>query len=183
MFDRLLDIVVALWESLMPFVILDPYEGGIMLRLGSFRRELVGGKLYWRIPWADRVIPVNVVPRTERLTGLATTTSDGHAVGFDAVVTYQISDLKKAVLEVDDMKDVIADSCAGIIGTELSNATWQDILHGKTVEGLTAACRKRGWRWGVEILQVQLTGVATVKNFRVSLNHGHDSAGALNVHV
>jgi regulator of protease activity HflC (stomatin/prohibitin superfamily) len=173
-FDRIFDILSVIWHDLMPVVAVDPYEGAVQLRMGAFKRVLEGGNWYWKIPFVDRIIPEHVVPRTERLNGLATTTVDGKAIGFDAVITYCISDIKKATLQVSDLKDAIADSCAGIIGTELSNSTWEDIVHGKTVEMLTTACRKRGFKWGVEIQQVQLTGVAPVKNLRVSLSgHGH----------
>ena len=171
MFDKLFEILHEIWSALLPFHVLDPYEGGIQLRLGKFHRELPPGGFYWILPFnIDRVIPERVVPRTERLYGLATTTKDGKAIGFDVVVTWKINDLIKSLLEVSDLKDAIADACAGIIGTELSNSTWEDVLHGNTVEGLTTACRKRGWKWGVEIQQVQLTGVALVKNLRVSLS-------------
>lgn len=181
MFDKLFELLSEVWAHLLPFTVIDPYEGAVLLRLGRFHRVLEGGHFYWRIPFGvDRLIPEHVVPRTERIGGLATTTIDGKAIGFDAVVTYRISDVKKATLEVSDLKDAIADSCAGIIGTELSNSTWNDIVHGNTVDLLTAACRKRGFRWGVEIQQVQLTGVAPVRNFRVSLSgHGHATSGGL----
>lgn len=170
MFDRLFEILQSIWTALLPFTVLDPYEGGLLIRLGKFKREL-GPGFHWVLPFhIDRVIPEHTVPRTERIYGLATTTKDGKGIGFDAVVTWRINDLQKSILEVSDLKDAIADACAGIIGTELSNSTWEDVLHGNTVEGLTAACRKRGWKWGVEIQQVQLTGVALVKNLRVSLS-------------
>jgi len=172
--DKLLDWLREIWHELVPITILHPYDGGVQIRMGKVLRELKGGAWYWKIPFADDILNEHVVPRTERLTGLATTTVDGKAIGFDAVVTYRISDVQKAMLEVSDLKDAIADSCAGIIGTELSNMSWMDIIHGNTVEALTAACRKRGWKWGVEIQQVQLTGVAPVKNLRVSLSgHAH----------
>jgi hypothetical protein len=82
--------------------------------------------------------------------------------------------VQTALLDVVDLKDAIADSCAGIIGTTLSNCSWSAIVHGETGDTLTAECRKRGWKWGVEIQLVQLTGVAPVKNLRVSLSgHAH----------
>jgi hypothetical protein len=82
--------------------------------------------------------------------------------------------VQTALLDVVDLKDAIADSCAGIIGTTLSNCSWSAIVHGETSDALTAECRKRGWKWGVEIQLVQLTGVAPVKNLRVSLSgHAH----------
>jgi regulator of protease activity HflC (stomatin/prohibitin superfamily) len=173
-FDKLFDFLLVIWKELAPIKIIHPYVGGVQLRMGVFLRVLEGGGWYWKIPFMDDTIEEHVVPRTERLTGLATTTNDGKAIGFDAVVTYRISDIQKALLEVSDLKDAIADSCAGIIGTELSNTSWVDIIHGNTVEALTAACKKRGRRWGVEIQLVQLTGVAPVKNLRVSLSgHAH----------
>lgn len=172
MLDKLLDFLREIWNDLIPLEVVPPYNGGVQLRMGRPLRLLHGGEWYWKIPFADHIITEPVVPRTEKLTGLATTTSDGKAIGFDAVITYRISDVQKALLEVNDLKDAIADTCAGIIGTELSNREWSAIIHGDTVEELTAACRKRGWKWGVEIQLVQLTGVAPVKNLRVSLS-GH----------
>ena len=174
MLDKLLEWLREIWNDLVPIQIVSIYNGGVQLRMGKLLRVLDGGNWYWKIPFADNCLIDHVVPRTERLTGLATTTSDSKAIGFDAVITWRISDVRKALLEVSDLKDAIADSCAGIIGTELSNATWVDIIHGNTVDMLTKACRSRGWRWGVEIQQVQLTGVAPVKNLRVSLSgHAH----------
>ena len=174
MLDKLLDLLASLWEQLVPVGVIPPYNGGVQLRMGRFRRVIESGSWYWKIPFADHILTECVVPRTERLTGLATTTVDGKAVGFDAVITYRVSDIQKSLLEVNDLKDAIADTCAGIIGTELSNASWEDIVHGNTVDMLTKACRARGWKWGVEIQLVQLTGVAPVKNLRVSLSgHAH----------
>jgi len=174
MLDKLLDFLKEIWNDLIPVEVVPPYNGGVQLRMGAVLRVLEGGAWYWKIPFADHIITEHVVPRTERLTGLATTTVDGKAIGFDAVITYRISDVRKALLEVADLKDAIADSCAGIIGTELSNVSWVHIINGDMVDPLTASCRKRGWKWGVEIQLVQLTGVAPVKNLRVSLSgHAH----------
>lgn len=174
MIDKLLEFLKEVWHDLVPITVTHPYDGGVQLRMGRLLRVLESGRWYWKIPFADDILSERVVPRTERLTGLATTTVDRVAIGFDAVITYRISNVQKALLEVNDLKDAIADTCAGVIGTELSNRSWEAIIHGDTVEELTEACRKRGWKWGVEIQLVQLTGVAPVKNLRVSLSgHAH----------
>jgi regulator of protease activity HflC (stomatin/prohibitin superfamily) len=168
MFDKLWEIVQAIWEFLIPVVVLYPFEKGVLCRLGAFKRELEPG-LHWVIPFhIDQVFNEHITPRTEHLTGLATTTKDGQSVGFDAVITWKISSIKRALLEVTDLKDAIADTCAGQIGTTLAEATWDAIRSGEVVENLTEVVRKRGWRWGVEILNVQLSGVARVRNFRVT---------------
>jgi regulator of protease activity HflC (stomatin/prohibitin superfamily) len=167
-FDKLWEIIQWLIEFVIPFVILFPYERGLLIRLGKFKREL-GPGLHWCLPFhLDTILHETVVARTEHIAGLSTTTADGKSVGLDAIVTYRISNLEKALLEVHDLKDAIADTVAGQIGTTLSEADWETIRHGEVVENLTAVCRKRGWRWGVEILSVQLAGVALVRNFRIS---------------
>ena len=174
MLDKLIDLLWEIWYDLIPVTVVQPFNGAVQTRMGRFLRVLPGGSWYWKIPFADHIMTERVVPRTERLSGLATTTTDGKSVGFDAVVTYRVADIQKALMDVNDLKDAIADTCAGVIGTELSSRTWKDIVGGAAVEALTAACRKRGWKWGVEVQLVQLTGVAPVKNLRVSLSgHAH----------
>lgn len=173
MFDRLFEILQAIWHALLPFVVIQPYERGALVRLGKFKREVEPG-FHWRWPLKiDEVFYENVMPRTEHIPGLSTTTADGKSIGFDAIVTYEIADIQKALLGVNDLKDAIADSCAGEIGTNLADHVWADIVHGKVLDKLTSVCRRRGKQWGVEIIRVQLAGVALVKNLRISSSSSH----------
>src|SRR5579863_7314377 len=169
MFDRIFDFVQNFLHLLLPFVVLQPYEAGVLIRLGEFKRTIGPGGFHWCYPLnIDRVWEDHITPRTHHLAGLATTTKDGKSIGFDAVVTYRISDIEKALLRVTQVQDAISDTCMGIIGTTLSDSSWDDVLHGLATDGLTEACRKRGWKWGIEIIGVQLAGVCLVKNIRLS---------------
>lgn len=169
MFDRLIDFLVSFADLFKPFCVLQPYEEGVIVRLGQFERKIGPGGFHWMWPFhIDQMWHDNVVPQTHQLAGMATTTVDGKGIGFDAIITYRITDIEKAILKVNAVKDAIADTCQGIIGTTLSEATWEDVLHGRATEALTEACRKKGWRWGIEILQVQLSGVCLVRNIRLS---------------
>lgn len=170
MLDKVWDFIGSILHLLVFWAVIAPYERGVLIRLGVFKRELDPG-FHWCLPFhIDSVLYENVVWRTERLSGLSTTTADGKSVGFEAIVTYKIRDIQRALLEVNDLKDAIADSCAGIIGAALSNANWESIRHGDAIDALTAVCRKRGFRWGVEIDSIQLTGIALVKNLRLSMS-------------
>ena len=172
MLDKLFEIIQWAFEALIPFVIIPEYQRAVHLRLGKFKREL-GPGLHWKIPLHfDVVLDEYVVPRTKRIAGLSTTTADGESIGFEAVITWSISNIRKALLEVHDLEDAVADSCAGIIGTELSKAEWHAIWHGEVTEDLSTVCRKRGWKWGIEVHAVQLVGVARVRNLRISHSGG-----------
>lgn len=170
MLDRILEILQQFLGHLIPFVVLMPYEQGVLVRFGRYVETLEPG-FHWCFPLGiDTVFNEHVTPRTEHLRGLSTTTADDKSVGFDVVVTYRIKDLRKALLEVTDLKDAIADTVAGHVGTALATAQWEDIRTGKVVEEITDTCRKRGFRWGVEIIAVQFAGVAQVRNLRISHN-------------
>jgi regulator of protease activity HflC (stomatin/prohibitin superfamily) len=168
LFDWILRILELVWEALIPWVVIQPFESAALTRLGKYKRNLEPG-FHWCLPFhIDRVWHENITPRTSDLMGLAVTTSDGKAIGFDAVVTWKINDIRKAMLECTDLHDAIQDTCAGQIGTTLTGRTWEDIKDGKPLEELSKACRARGWKWGVEIVSVQLKGVTPVKTFRLT---------------
>jgi regulator of protease activity HflC (stomatin/prohibitin superfamily) len=177
-FDRLFELIQSVWLALLPWEILQPYQAGVLIRLGTYQRVL-GPGFHWIIPFGvDKVWDENTTPKTHHLKGLSTTTKDAKAIGFDAIITYQISDIEKAVLKVTAVEDAVIDTCTGIIGTALSDSTWEDVLHGRVVDELTKLCRARGWKWGIEIMSVQLAGVCLVKNIRLS---GSTSGGELTV--
>jgi regulator of protease activity HflC (stomatin/prohibitin superfamily) len=167
MFEKLFEFIAQFSELFQMWAIIDPYEGGLVLRLGKFHRELKPG-FNWLIPLKiERVISEHTVPRTSRIHSMSTDTKDGMTIGFEAVVTWKINNIQKSLLEVSSLKDAIADCCMGVIGTELTESNWDEIKGGKTIEALTNACRKNGWKWGVEIIRVQLTGVARARNLRL----------------
>lgn len=168
MFDKLFDILTIVWHALLPWRVLPPWEKAVLVRLGKTKRIMEPG-FHWIIPFhIDKVCEDSVVPRTHHIAGQATTTKDGKAIGFDTIITYQISDIEKAVLRVHEVKDAIADTCMGVIGTALSDAAWEDIVHGRVNDELLKLCRARGWRWGIEVMNVQLAGICLVKNVRLS---------------
>lgn len=167
MFEKLASLIVQFGEFFRFWEVVHPYEGGLVLRLGIYRRDLKPG-FNWMVPFGvEHAITEYTVPRTSRIHSMSTTTKDGRTAGFEAVVTWKINDLHKSLLEVSSLKDAIMDCCMGVIGTELSESSWEEIVHNKTSESLTGACRKNGWRWGVEIIRVQLTGVVAAKNIRL----------------
>lgn len=182
MFDKLFEILQWAFESLVPFVILQPYERGVLIRNGHFKRVVENG-FHWCLPFHfDLVLYNNVTPRTTHISGLSTTTNDGKSIGFDAIVTWEIVDIEKALLEVNDVMDAITDACAGEIGTRLSEETWEAIYSGKALDKSTTACRRRGKRWGLNIIEVQLAGVSLVKNIRLSTSGSHNAPNIIGHH-
>jgi regulator of protease activity HflC (stomatin/prohibitin superfamily) len=167
MFEKLFEFIQQFAELFKFWEVVHPYEGGLVLRLGVYHRDLKPG-FNWLIPFGvDHTITEYTVKRTSRVHSMSTDTKDGTTIGFEAVIKWKIKDLHKSLLESSSLKDAIADCCMGVIGTALSEWTYEEIRHGKLVEELTAACRKEGWAWGVEIMSVKLAGVARARNLRL----------------
>lgn len=179
MFDKLFEILQWAVESLIPFAIIYHYQRGVLLRFGHFKKVLEPG-LHWCLPLhLDLVLYENVKPRTTHISGLSTTTKDGKSVGFDAIVTWGIVDIEKALLEVNDIQDAITDACAGEIGTRMTEETWDAICSGAAWDKLTTACRRRGKKWGINIEEVQLAGVSLVKNIRLLTSGSHNAPNTM----
>lgn len=167
MFDRLIDLIVQFIELLKFWHVVDPYEEALVLRLGRLSRHLLCG-FHWIIPFGiERVYDEHVVPTTHSLGNESMTTKDGKSVGFHAIVTYRVRDIEKLLLEVEDGNHAVRDACCGEIGRVLRESTWDEICAPEILDKLTAAARKRGFRFGVEIMSIQLAGMALCRSIRL----------------
>lgn len=167
MLDWIKDFAVEILQILRFWIVVEPYERGIVTRLGKFHRILEPG-LHWLIPFhVDVVHHDSVVSRTTSLPAQSVTTSDGLAVHVRAVVTANIRDVEKAWLEVEHVDHALRDSCAGEIGRVIAETAWEDLWHGKANDALSKACRAKGFRWGIEIEKVQLSDIARGRVVRI----------------
>ena len=168
MLDRLIELVLQCVELFKFWHVLDPYEEALVLRLGKLNRHLQTAGLYWIIPLGiERVYDEHVIPTTHSLGNESVTTRDGKSIGFHAIVTYRVRDIEKLLLEVEDGNHAVRDACCGEIGRVLRESTWDEIREPEILDKLTAAARKRGFRFGVEIMSVQLAGMVLCRAIRL----------------
>jgi regulator of protease activity HflC (stomatin/prohibitin superfamily) len=166
--DRLVDFLIQFLDLFKFWCVLNPFERGVLLRLGKFKRIVEPG-LTWLWPFGvDHVMWESVVPRTHSLVDQSCTTRDGKQVGLQAVITYKIRDIDVALLEVEHHEDALRDSCSGTIGQVMSTFTWEEITAGEAVtEKITKACRQKGFKYGLEVMSVQFASMGLVKTLRL----------------
>jgi len=147
--------------------VVDPYEQGVVIRLGKFLSVLEPG-LHWLLPFhIDVCISLHVVPSVHSLGDESVLTKDGKTIAFHAIITYQVRDIKKAVLDVEDVNHAVSDACMGEIARVLRESTWEEILGAEIFDKVTTACRKRGFRYGVEIMAIQFASLLPVRALRL----------------
>jgi regulator of protease activity HflC (stomatin/prohibitin superfamily) len=167
MLDWLKDLALDSLKAFQFWHVVHAYERAIVLRFGIYNRILEPG-IHWIAPfYIEHVHFDSVVWRTTSLAAQSLTTADGLSVHVRAVVTARIKDVEKAWLDVEHVDHALKDSCAGEIGRVIAETPWTDLWHGKANDAITAACRRRGFRWGLEIAQVQLSDIALGKNLRL----------------
>lgn len=165
-FEKLIDLIVQFLEFFRFCTIIDCYERGVQLRFGKKLRILEPG-LRWQIPFfIDNVLNENVTPKLYQLCTQSIVTGDGVSVAAGAVICYQIRDIEKALLEVDTVAQAVADSCQSTVAEEILAATWDEVRAAGFSDRITATCRKRGFRYGVEIMSVRFCELAPVSNYR-----------------
>lgn len=167
MFDKLVDVILGFIHLFKFWVVFQPYEAGVQIRLGTFRKILNPG-FHWLLPFGiDYCVAEHTTPTTHSLGDESVTSKDGKSVGFHAIVTYRVSNIQKATLEVTDVNHAVLDATSGEIGRVMRESTWEEMLAGDLQDKLSIACRKRGWKYGIEILSIQLAGLALVRSLRI----------------
>lgn len=165
-FEKLIDLIVQFLEFFRFATVIDCYERGVRLRFGKFVTELDPG-FHWQWPfYIDSILNENVVPKLYHLATQSIMTKDGTPVAAGAVICYQIRSIEKALLEVESVSHAVADSCQGTVAEEILKATWDEVRGDDFSDRMTAACRKLGFRYGVEIMSVRFCELAPVRNYR-----------------
>jgi regulator of protease activity HflC (stomatin/prohibitin superfamily) len=166
-FDKLIDLFLQFIDLFRFFTVCNEFERGVVLRLGVYNKTLEPG-FHLILPFnLDQVIYDNIVPRTTNLGAQGLTTQDGKTITLSAIVTAQIRDIRKATLEVEHVDTALVDSCFATIGDLVVSHKWEDILKPEFSEAITKACRRQAFKYGIEILRVQLSDLTPSRALRL----------------
>lgn len=172
MLDRLLDLLVNVWQSILPWIVLDEWQRAVVLRLGRFHRD-IGPGFHWVIPFAECAYYESVVPDTHLLAAQPLTTRDGVPVSVQAMLLYQIRDVRKLLL-VGDKTRALHDSAAGIIAAQVASGTWDQLTAGEVTGEAYKAIRARGFRYGIEVMELQFAGLQKSRSYMLLQNHKYE---------
>jgi regulator of protease activity HflC (stomatin/prohibitin superfamily) len=169
-FDRLVELFTQFIHLFKFWAVIDVYQKGVILRLGKFVRE-IGPGLHWLIPFGvDRTLELSVVTKMADLWPAFLTIRDGTTVSVAVLVRYNIRDVKRALLEVDHITDAIKDAVNGHVSRLVRAASWEELCGPEFAENLPKECRKRAWKYGVEIEDVVLTDLCKTRVLGLTSN-------------
>jgi regulator of protease activity HflC (stomatin/prohibitin superfamily) len=171
MFDKLIDWLIQIWESLVPYQIIEQQYKGIRLRFGKFKDILDAG-IHFKIPFFDTITPQHIVWTTHSMPSQSLTTKDGKDIVIKGIIKYRITDIQIFSLEVWDAIDAISDMTQGIIFDVVKTKTWEELQHDELKSIISIKARREAKRWGIEIDTVTLSDLAKIRSIRLMNDAG-----------
>lgn len=165
--DKLIEFLLDMIEDLLPTFTVRVFEQSVVLRFGRIHRVKSAG-MYWKIPFLDQPITYMVVTTTIE-TGVQTlTTEDGEAISINAVVKYNINDVKLHTESIYDAQDAITDITQGHIMNEINHLDYEACRDTVSLSNaITKKVRNEVKRYGIYIEQITLTNFIKTRNYRL----------------
>lgn len=167
MLDKLFEFLAKFGRLFLFWYICDPYQGGVVLRLGLFNRLLRPG-FNWIWPFqVEHAIACSTVAETMMVGPQSLTTTDGQHVVISSVITFEIVDPKVYLLEIQGMSRVIEDSTYGVVSENVTKRSWETIRTMDLAAELTKDVRRFAKRYGVNVIRVQIGDLTTTRSIRL----------------
>ena len=170
MLDKLVDLLVRFGRDMLPFVIIEQWNGAVQLRFGKWVRNLSGG-IYFKIPFFDSIIECPVITQSVNLPSQTLTTLDEQSIVLKSIIRYKVSNIQTYLLNVMHANDVLIDTTQGIIRDVVEMTTWNDLVDVNSQ--ITNEVKEFVVKWGIEVEAVTITDLGIVKSFRIFGDEGH----------
>src|SRR6185503_9059 len=153
-------LLVLLVTSLKSFGINQEYERGVFFRLGRLK-TMKGPGWYWLIPFADRVVRVDMRTITYQLETQETITRDGVAVRVNAVLWFRADSAVNVVTSVENWVAATVQAAETALRDAIGQSELDQMLKdrlaiNKRMQDLLSAA---SMKWGVEIDSVEIKDV------------------------
>lgn len=170
MFDKLVDLLVRFSMDILPFVIVEQWNGAVQLRYGKFIKVLYPG-IHFKIPFFDSIIECPVITQSVNLPSQTLTTLDDESIVLKSIIRYRVSNIQTYLLGVMHANDVLIDTTQGMIRDVVELTTWNDLVD--VNETITDKVKEYVVRWGIEVEAVTITDLGIVKSFRIFGDEAH----------
>lgn len=166
MFERLIDLLLSVWDRAAPAFIVHAYQHAGVLRFGRYHRTCSPG-FYWKIPFVEESIEVLTTVTTMRLPPQTITTADGRPVVASAMIKYSIRDVRPYICDITDQHDVLADVTLGAIRMAVREMTAEQLVSEPPEKRVLEIVRKNVNEYGFKVHAVTFIDLAAVKTLRL----------------
>lgn len=148
-------------------VVLEPYEEGVLTRLGTFKKVVKGGWHFVRPFGIDEVTKENVATEVAEMGTQSLTTQEDYTIQLAAIITYHIFDIKKYIIDVEDAGDALTDAASGYITDQVASTPWSEITKPAFSKSLKKHIQTQARKWGIGVTNLQFSDVVRCPTLRV----------------
>jgi len=170
MLDRLVEFLIRFGNQVMPWIIIEEWNGAVHLRFGKWI-ETLGPGLHFKIPFFDNIIECPVITQSINLPSQTLTTLDEQNIVLKSIIRYRVSNVRTYLLKVMHATDVLIDTTQGIIRDVVETTTWDDLVD--VNYQITNEVKEFVVKWGIEVEAVTITDLGIVKSFRIFGDEAH----------
>ena len=167
-------LIVIVWALLSSLRIVRPTEKGLVERFGKYHRFVEGG-ITFLVPFADKIIRVNVTERMTPVQRQDVITKDKVFMGVDAVVFYRIKPDETSVkasqyavasftTQIDTLARTVLRDIIGGMDMAIAN-TSRPVINAS----LKTALDEQTERWGIEIVRAEIKDLEPPKELIISM--------------
>lgn len=171
MIDKLVDFLLNVLGLFKFFYTLNPYQMGVLLRLGKFKKVISPGFGFCYPFGIDQILAENVVLETINVGPQSLTTKDGIGIVVSSIITFKIEDVKTFLLEVEGRNNAIEDCSYGAISGFFLTKTWDSLFELDLSNELSKIVRRSAKKYGVDIISVQLCDFSRCRSLRLVTFH------------
>jgi regulator of protease activity HflC (stomatin/prohibitin superfamily) len=170
MLDKLVEFLTRFSNQLMPWVIVEEWNGAVHLRFGKWIQTLRPG-LHFKIPFFDSIIECPVITQSINIPSQTLTTLDEQSIVLKSIIRYRVSNVRTYLLNIMHATDVLIDTTQGMIRDIVEVTAWNDLVD--VNHQITDEIKKFVVKWGIEVEAVTITDLGIVKSFRIFGDEAH----------
>jgi regulator of protease activity HflC (stomatin/prohibitin superfamily) len=151
-------IIKVIGDLVPQRILIEPTHRGVKFKGMTKTVVLVPGR-YWYIPFFTSHYIIPVVKQSLYCPEQDLTTLDGKPVKIRCVVSYNVENVKKALVECYEFSEQIDDETMGLICRYVAKKNLQDLMDNmlKFNAEVTILIRRRMREYGIHVNRVQIT--------------------------
>jgi regulator of protease activity HflC (stomatin/prohibitin superfamily) len=134
--------------------------------MGRYKKNLIKG-INFKMPLMDYTMTVIVTKDTYHVANVNVTTIDGKTISVGSIVEFNIVDVKKYFLDVNEAQSNAHDITRGVIADYLSDCEWEEVKKKTTLTQIKNKLKPQMEAMGMNITQVMFGDIAQSKVFTV----------------
>jgi hypothetical protein len=166
--SAILDLFRAFWRLLIWWVVIQPWEMGLRVRLGKHRKRLTPG-LWFRIPHVDTVYKQSDRLRYTTMTSQTVTTRDGHTLTMSGQLGYAITDIDRLYDTLHQAENALRSMAQGAVAKYVHDHELAECNPAAVEAGAAATLGLLAF--GLEYRALQLTTFCRVKTYRFIMDN------------